>query len=97
MGTLRGHNAGGGEMALRRFLRRAGIGSDSDTRELERAAQAGGRRRVRGLDTEGDVLVQGMPSSAAPLMTSSAADAAGEGFILHAFFHRTDFQIKNAF
>ena len=49
------------------------------------------------LDAEGDVLVKRNAEFGCAFDDVFAIDAAGEGFILHAFFHRTDFQIKNAF
>ncbi len=65
---------------------------------LQRAAQAEGVGVfAQRLDTESDVLVEGNAEFRGAFDDVLAADPTGESLILHAFFHRTDFQIKNAF
>src|SRR5208337_114452 len=80
-------------------LTRAGDALDRGRRgTLQRAAQAEGVGVfAQRLDAERDVLIERNPELSGALDDVFAVDAAGEGFILHAFFHRTDFQIKNAF
>ena len=52
---------------------------------------------AHGGDAERDVVVEGDPQFFRAFDYVFAADAAGEGFVFHAFLHRTHFQIEDAF
>jgi hypothetical protein len=66
--------------------------------ELEGASEAEGVGVLaEGLDAEGDVVVEGKVEFGSALDDVFAGDAAGEGFVFHAFFYGTGFEIEDGF
>ena len=52
---------------------------------------------AHGGDAQGDVLVEGNAELFGAFYYILAVDAAGEGFVFHAFFDRADLEVENAF